>query len=50
LAPDIAPLRCALAGNGFRLAWDAVVGRLAGMSIGNELQKHYALLLGIGSP
>jgi transposase len=49
LAPDIAPLCCALAGNGFRLAWDAVVGRLAGMSIGNELQKHYALLLGIGS-
>jgi len=32
------------------LAWDTEVGRLAGMSMDNELQKHYALLLGIGSP
>jgi transposase len=28
----------------------ALVGRLAGMSLDNELQKHYALLLGVGSP
>jgi transposase len=27
-----------------------MAGRLAGMSLDNELQKHYALLLGIGSP
>jgi len=32
------------------LAGAAAVGRLAGMSMDNELQKHYALLLGIGSP
>src|ERR1035438_8350451 len=49
-APDCAPLRCALPGGGFRLAREARVGRLAGMSMDSELQKHYALLLGIGSP
>jgi hypothetical protein len=43
-------LRCALPGEGFGLAWGAAVGRLAGMSMDHELQKHYALLLGIGSP
>lgn len=43
-------LRCALPGEGFGLACDAAVGRLAGMSMDNELQKHYALLLGVGSP
>jgi transposase len=32
------------------LAGEATVGRLAGVSMDNELQKHYALLLGIGSP
>jgi transposase len=32
------------------LAGDAPMGRLERMSIDNELQKHYALLLGIGSP
>jgi transposase len=50
-APDSAtlPLRCA--GTAF-FGWPgmALVGRLAGMSMDNELQKHYALLLGIGSP
>jgi transposase len=49
-APDIAPLRCALPGGRFGLAGDALMGRLKRMSIDNELQKHYALLLGIGSP
>jgi transposase len=32
------------------LAGNALTGSLEGMSIDNELQKHYALLLGIGSP
>jgi transposase len=32
------------------LAGNALMGRLERMSIDNELQKHYALLLGIGSP
>ena len=32
------------------MAGAAAVGRLAGMSMDHELQKHYALLLGIGSP
>ena len=49
-APDLAPLRCARPGGRFELAGEAQVGRLAGMSMDNELQKHYALLLGIGSP
>jgi transposase len=49
-APDRAPLRCALPGGRFGLAGEAMVGRLASMSMDNELQKHYALLLGIGSP
>lgn len=49
-APDIASLRCALPGGCFGLAVAAGVGRLAGMSMDNELQKHYALLLGICSP
>jgi transposase len=49
-APDLASLCCVQPVDGFGLAWDAVIGRLAGMSIDNELQKHYALLLGIGSP
>jgi transposase len=49
-APDRASLRCALPGGGFGLARAAAIGRLAGMSMDSELQKHYALLLGIGSP
>jgi hypothetical protein len=50
VAPDCAPLRCALPGGCFGLAGEAAIGRLAGMSMDNELQKHYALLLGVGSP
>ncbi len=46
--PRFAPLRSA--GRTFWIGRDALVGRLAGMSMDNELQKHYALLLGIGSP
>jgi transposase len=50
VAPDCAPLRCALPGECFGLAGEAAIGRLADMSMDNELQKHYALLLGVGSP
>jgi transposase len=50
VAPDGAPLRCALPGGYFGLAEAVTIGRLAGMSMDSELQKHYALLLGIGSP
>jgi transposase len=49
-APDSASLCCAAPGWHFGLAKDALLGRLECMSIDNELQKHYALLLGIGSP
>ena len=49
-APDLASLRCARPGGRFGLGGEATVGRLAAMSMDNELQKHYALLLGIGSP
>jgi transposase len=49
-APDLAALRCARPGGRIGLAGAAPVGRLAGMSMDHELQKHYALLLGIGSP
>src|SRR5437899_3112420 len=49
-APDLAPLRCARPGGRIGLAGAAPVGRRAGMSRDNELQKQYALLLGIGSP
>jgi len=43
------PLRCA---EPVFLGWPGMgrAGRLAGMSMDSELQKHYALLLGIGSP
>jgi len=50
VAPDSASLRCALPGRGFELARMPRVGRLADMSMDSELHKHYALLLGIGSP
>lgn len=50
-APDSAPLtlRCAGCGVG---DWrrGVATGRLWGMSMDTELQKHYALLLGVGSP
>ena len=49
-APDSASLRSAAPGWDLGLASAALLGRLEGMSIDNELQKHYALLLGIGSP
>lgn len=53
-APDFAPLRCATpVGRFWRRRWSVGEGfcRLArNMSIDSELQKHYALLLGIGSP
>jgi len=49
-APDRALLRCARPGGRFGLAGAAAIGRLADMSMDSELQKHYALLLGLGSP
>jgi transposase len=49
-APDFAPLPLRSAGPGLGLAQWAVCGRLWGMSMDTELQKHYALLLGVGSP
>src|ERR1035438_348889 len=49
-APDRAPLRCGGPGGRFELAGAATIGRLVGVSMDSELQKHYALLLGIGSP
>lgn len=50
LAPDFAPLRCAAPVHslGWPEAW--FVEASWAMSMDNELQKHYALLLGIGSP
>ena len=49
-APDFAPLRCAAPVNA--LSWPEAWFLEASwaMSMNNELQKHYALLLGIGSP
>ena len=49
-APDSASPCCAAPGWCFGLAEEALMGRVECMSIDNELQKHYALLLGIGSP
>jgi len=49
-APGNAPLRCALPGEGFWIGPGGDGWQAFGMSIDNELQKHYALLLGIGSP
>ena len=49
-APDLVSLRCTQPGGGFGLGGEPTVGKLAGMSMDHELQKHYALLLGIGSP
>lgn len=49
-APDFASLRCASPGGG--LGWPRACGFgiFPAMSMNHELQKHYALLLGIGSP
>ena len=52
-APDFAPLRCATPGRRFwreklGLKWSFL--QAMRMSMDSELQKHYALLLGIGSP
>ena len=49
-ASDFAPLALRYAGPRLGLAHGTVFGRLWGMSMDTELQKHYALLLGIGSP
>ena len=49
-APDFAPQPLRYAGPRLGLAQWAVSGRLWGMSLDTELQKHYALLLGVGSP
>jgi transposase len=52
-APDFAPLRCATPGGRF---WREKLGlkesflQAVRMSLDSELQKHYELLLGIGSP
>jgi transposase len=49
-APDFASLRCATPDGG--LGWQRACdfGIFPGMNMDNELQKHYALLLGINSP
>ena len=52
-APDFAPLRCATPGGRFwreklGLKWSFL--QAVRMSLDSELQKHYELLLGIGSP
>ena len=52
-APDFAPLRCATPGRRFwreklGLKWSFL--QAVRMSMDSELQKHYALLLGVGSP
>ena len=49
-APDFTPLRCVAPAHALGLSGEAIWGNLGGMSMDNELQKHYALLLGIGSP
>ena len=53
-APDFAPLRCATPVESLgRRSWRGI-GRCCklarDMSMDSELQKHYALLLGVGSP
>jgi len=49
-AADFAPLPLRSAGRGFGFGFGAGGWQAFGMSMDNELQKHYALLLGIGSP
>ncbi len=49
-APDFAPLRCAAPVHGLSWSVGWFLESSWAMSIDNELQKHYALLLGIGSP
>jgi transposase len=49
-APDSAPLPLRCAGPRLVLAESQRSVRLAAMSMDTELEKHYALLLGVGSP
>jgi transposase len=49
-APDFAPLPLRCAGRRLVLAPIPIWVRLLAMSMDSELQKHYALLLGVGSP
>jgi len=49
-APDFAPLRCATPVNGLSWPEARFLKAFVAMSMDSELQKHYALLLGIGSP
>jgi transposase len=49
-APDFAPLRCAAPVHGLSWLVTWFVEAFWAMSMDNELQKHYALLLGVGSP
>ena len=49
-APVSAPLRGALPGRRFGFGLGGGGWQAFGMSMDNELQKHYAMLLGIGSP
>jgi len=49
-APDFATLPLRSAGRGFWIGLGGDGWQALGMSMDNELQKHYALLLGIGSP
>lgn len=50
MAPDSAPLPLRYAGPRLVLAESPRCVRLVAMSMDTELQKHYALLLGVGSP
>ncbi len=49
-APGFTSLRCVAPGHGFGLGARRFASMLAGISMDGEIQKHYALLLGIGSP
>jgi transposase len=51
-APDFTPLRCVTPVNGLSLSWPAArfLKVSLAMSMDSELQKHYGLLLGVGSP
>src|SRR5437762_9379041 len=49
-APDFAPLRCATPVHGLSWLRARVLEASWAMSMDGELQKHYAQLLGIGSP
>ena len=49
-APDFTPLRCVTPGHGWSWLGRGFLRVFRAMSMDSELQKHYALLLGIGSP